>query len=85
MELTCGKCGHTAKRVDFRHLNYVDSTATTSWRQCPQCRAAVFSEDVEDADDFATGRVWGTSRLRGQVFRRERGHRRHAGEGRDEQ
>jgi hypothetical protein len=70
MNLTCEKCGHTGKRVEFRHLNYVDSTATCSWRQCPQCKAPVYSEDTEDEADFASGTAWGTGRLRGQVFRR---------------
>ncbi len=72
MELKCRKCGHKSNKLDFRFLNHVDSAGIDCYRQCPKCFAAVYSEEMEEAEAFCSGTVWGTSKLRGQVFRRPR-------------
>ncbi len=71
MDLTCGNCGHRANKVEFRYLNRVDSAGAATYRQCPACRAAVFCEEIEDEGDYAQGKAWGTSRMRGTAFTRE--------------
>ncbi|MBU2490387.1 MAG: hypothetical protein KKA60_13435 [Proteobacteria bacterium] len=81
MDLTCGNCGHKASKVEFRYLNRADSAGAATYRQCPACRVAVYCEEMEDEGDYAQGRVWGTSKLRGTVFTRENRPKKSGGEG----
>ena len=72
MELKCSHCGHVGDKVDFRFLNHADSAGVQCYRQCPQCHGAVFCEEMEEAEAYCGGTVWGTSGLRGRVFTRPR-------------
>jgi hypothetical protein len=68
MDLKCHSCGLVAPKVEFRHLNMADSAGAAAYRQCPACHVAVYCDESED--DYATGKVWGTSNLRGKTFTR---------------
>ncbi len=72
MDLKCGKCGHTDNKLEFRFLNHADSAGIDCYRQCPECNAAVYSEEMEGPEAYGGGKVWGTSKLRGRVFTRPR-------------
>lgn len=74
MDLTCGNCGHKAGKVEFRFLSHAASAGADTYRQCPKCHCAVYCDEVEDTD-YAGGKAWGTSGLRGRVFTRKTSER----------
>ncbi len=72
MDLECRNCGHKGNKLDFRFLNHADSAGVDCYRQCPKCHVAVYCEEMEEAEAYGGGSVWGTSKLRGKVFTRPR-------------
>ena len=70
MELQCHSCGYSASNIQFPYLSRADSAGAACYRKCPECGATVYSDEVGDGSDYATGKVWGTSKLRGQVFKK---------------
>ena len=71
MTLKCPQCGHSAAKIDFRFLSHAHAAGGDTYRQCPKCNGPVYCEEAEDAEDYAGGKVWGTSALRGKTFTRE--------------
>ena len=72
MALKCNNCGHEGLRNEFRVLCRVEDPGPDLYRQCPKCKTAVYSEELEQDEQTSGIDVWGLSSLRGQVFRREK-------------
>ena len=72
MALKCDNCGHEALRNEFRVLCRANDPSPDLYRQCPKCKCAVYSDELELDEQTPTLKIWGLSSLRGQVFRREK-------------
>jgi len=68
MGLKCRHCSFEGTRADFKLLLRVDSAGPDTYRLCPNCKAAVYCEELEVFD--SVGVPWGAGHLRGRVFRR---------------
>jgi len=72
MALKCDNCGYEGLRSEFRALGRARDPAPDMYRQCPKCKCAVFSDELELDEQSPPLNVWGLSSLRGKVFRREK-------------
>ena len=72
MALKCDNCGYEGLRSEFRALGRAADPSPDMYRQCPKCKCAVYSDELELDEQSPTLKVWGLSSLRGQVFRREK-------------
>ncbi len=68
LKMTCPYCGRTGEKIDFNFLSHADSAGANTYRKCPECHKPVYCDEVAEGEDYAGTDVWGTSRMRGQVF-----------------
>ncbi|MDO8785966.1 MAG: hypothetical protein Q7J12_07080 [Syntrophales bacterium] len=72
MALKCDKCSYEGLRNEFRVLCRAADPSPDLYRQCPKCKCAVYSDELELDEQSPSLKIWGLSSLRGQVFRREK-------------
>ena len=59
MEIKCPNCGYEGWRSEFRYLCPVDSAGPDVYRLCPECKFAVYSEEIDITDASPGVKVWG--------------------------
>ena len=47
----CLKCGFKGTRDKFRFLNYAEVMGPNVYRHCPECKAAVYCEELEEDEN----------------------------------
>jgi len=72
MPIKCDNCGYEGLRSEFRVLCRAADPSPDMYRQCPKCKCAVYSDELELDEQSPPLKIWGLGSLRGQVFRRDR-------------
>ncbi len=67
MLIKCHKCGKEGSKAEFKYLHLAESAGPNSYRQCPDCHAAIYCYELETNDPDSKS-AWGAGHLRGQIF-----------------